>query len=54
MDPAVQRGLKLRKLEETSHADIDEKSFGKGQDYISHLIEIDNKQVLEVEPGRTR
>lgn len=31
MDRAVQRGLKLRELEEINHVGIDEKSFGKGQ-----------------------
>ena len=53
MDRAVQRGLKLRALDQVNHVGIDEKSFGKGQDYVSVMIDIDNKRVLEVEPGRT-
>ena len=32
---AVERGLKLRQLDEVKHVGIDEKSFGKGQDYVS-------------------
>lgn len=54
MDRAVQRGLKLRELEQINHVGIDEKSFGKGQDYVSIMVDIDNKRVLEVQPGRTR
>ncbi len=51
---AVERGLKLRQLDEVKHVGIDEKSFGKGQDYVSVMVDIDNNRVLEVEPGRTR
>ena len=36
------------------HVGIDEKSFGKGQDYVSVMAGIENNLVLEVEPGRTR
>jgi transposase len=54
MDRAFQRGLKLRELEQINHVGIDEKSFGKGQDYVSVMVDIDNKRVLEVQPGRTR
>lgn len=54
MDRAVERGLKLRQLDEVKHVGIDEKSFGKGQDYVSVMVDIDNNRVLEVEPGRTR
>ena len=54
MERAVERGLKLRKLDEVKHVGIDEKSFGKGQDYVSIMADIDNNRVLEVEPGRTR
>jgi len=54
MERAVERGLKLRKLDEVKHVGIDEKSFGKGQDYVSVMVDIDNNRVLEVEPGRTR
>ena len=44
----------MRELEQINHVGIDEKSFGKGQDYISIMVDIDNKRVLEVQPGRTR
>lgn len=54
MERAVERGLKLRQLDEVKHVGIDEKSFGKGQDYVSVMVDIDNNRVLEVEPGRTR
>lgn len=54
MERAVERGLKLRKLDEVKHVGIDEKSFGKGQDYVSVMVDIDNNRVLEVEQGRTR
>ena len=54
MDRAVKRGLKVRKLDEVKHVGIDEKSFGKGQDYVSVMVDIDNNRVLEVVPGRTR
>lgn len=54
MERAVERGLKLRQLDQVKHVGIDEKSFGKGQDYVSVMVDIDNNRVLEVEPGRTR
>ena len=38
---AVERGLKLRQLDEVKHIGIDEKSFGKGQDYVSVMVDID-------------
>jgi transposase len=52
MKHAVERGLARRSLEEVTRIGIDEKSFGKGQDYISLLTDIDGRRVLEVEPGR--
>jgi transposase len=54
MDRAVKRGLKLRNLDEVRRVGIDEKSFGKGQDYVSVMVDIDNNRVLEVVPERTR
>lgn len=54
MDRAVKRGLTLRNLDEVRHVGIDEKSFGKGQDYVSVMVDIDNNRVLEVVPERTR
>ncbi len=52
MDRAVERGLISRDLENIRHVGLDEKSFGKGQDYISVLTDIDGSRVLEVSPGR--
>jgi transposase len=52
MDRAVERGLALRELDEVTHAGIDEKSFGRGQDYISVLTDLDESRVLEVSQGR--
>lgn len=42
----------MRELEAINHVGIDEKSFGEGQDYISLIVDIDKKRVLE--SGRTR
>ncbi|MEM6692317.1 MAG: ISL3 family transposase [Planctomycetota bacterium] len=50
---AVDRGLTRRDLEEIYHVGIDEKNFGKGQDYISLMTDLDNNRVLEVSAGRT-
>lgn len=50
---AVKRGLERRKLEEVRYVGIDEKSFGKGQDYISLMTDLGVHRVLEVVPGRT-
>lgn len=52
MDRAVERGLITRDLEEIKHVGLDEKSFGKGQNYVSVLTDIDGGRVLEVAPGR--
>jgi transposase len=52
MDRAVERGLERRELDHVQHVGIDEKSFGKGQNYISVMTDIDGKRVLEVSQGR--
>lgn len=39
MKRAVERGLLRRSLEGIKHVSLDEKSFGKGQDYISVMSE---------------
>jgi transposase len=54
MARAVKRGVECRDLEELQRVGIDEKSFGKGQDYISVLTDLDQGRVLEVEPGRDK
>ena len=51
MDRAVERGLFHRKLDDIKHVGMDEKSFGKGQDYVSVMVDIDGSRVLEVAEG---
>ena len=53
IERAVQRGLDRRQLEGIKHVGMDEKSFGKGHDYVSVLTDIDNRRVLEVARERT-
>ena len=53
MNRAVERGLKRRELTGVKHVGLDEKSFGKGQDYVTTLTDLDGARVLEVVPGRT-
>jgi len=53
MERAVKRGLERRELEALEYVGMDEKSFGKGQDYISVLVDLSEGRVLEVSPGRT-
>jgi len=49
---AVERGLMQRTLEEVEHVGMDEKSFGRGQSYISIMTDIDQARVLDVTEGR--
>ena len=51
MERAVARGLCRRSLEGITRVGLDEKSFGRGQDYISVLSDLDQSRVLEVTPG---
>lgn len=53
IERAVARGLDRRQLDGVEHVGIDEKSFGKGHDYVSVMTDIDNRRVLEVAPPRT-
>lgn len=53
IERAVDRGLDRRKLDGIYHVGIDEKSFGKGQDYISLMTDSHSHRVLEVTEGRT-
>lgn len=53
MQRAVERGLESRELETLPHLGIDEKSFGRGQSYISLLVDLSGSRVLEVVEGRT-
>lgn len=54
MDRAVARGLARRDAAPVPHLGLDEKSFGKGQDYITVLTDIDGSRVLDVAPERTQ
>ncbi len=52
MERAVERGLARRSLEEVRHVGVDEKSFGRGHDYVSVLTDLSGARVLEVSEGR--
>lgn len=52
MKRAVERGLMPRSQEGIEYVSLDEKSFGKGQDYISVMSDPEGKRVLEVVAGR--
>ena len=54
MQRAVERGLDRRQLEELRHVGMDEKSFAKGQSYVSLLTDLDTGRVLEVMEGNDR
>ena len=50
---AVQRGMARRTLDDTTQLGIDEKSFLKGQSYVSLLYDLDQSRVIDVVPDRT-
>jgi transposase len=52
MERAVERGLERRDLEGLRHLGLDEKSFRKGQSYVSVMNDLDKARVLEVMEGR--
>ena len=53
MERAVERGLERRELDGLKHLGLDEKSFRRGQDYISVLTGVGPEpRVLEVAEGR--
>jgi transposase len=52
MQRAVDRGLERRTVENVEHIGIDEKSFRKGQNYVSIMTDISGSRVLEVSQGR--
>ena len=52
MERAVDRGLTRRQVDEVKHVGIDEKSFGRGQDYVSLMTDLNGSRVLEIVPGR--
>jgi transposase len=53
MRRAVERGLERRQLEELKHLGMDEKSFKRGQSYVTLLTDLDQSRVLDVVPERT-
>lgn len=52
MRRSVERGVARRDVVELKHVGIDEKSFGRGQDYVSLMTDLDGSRVLDVVPGR--
>jgi transposase len=53
IERAVERGLERREVESLQYVGIDEKSFGRGHNYISLLVDLTGARVLEVVEGRT-
>ncbi len=54
LERAVERGLRVRNLEGTARVGIDEKSFRRGQSYVSVLTDHDGQRVIEVVEGRDK
>jgi len=54
MQRAVERGLDRRQLDGLKRLGLDEKSFKRGQSYITLLTDLDQGRVLDVEEERTR
>lgn len=53
MDRAVERGLARRSISEVVYVGLDEKSFGRRQDYVSLMTDLKTPRVLEVVEDRT-
>jgi hypothetical protein len=49
---AVERGSLRRSTEAVMHVGMDEKSFGRGQDYVSVMTDLSGRRVLDVVEGR--
>jgi transposase len=52
VERAVERGLLRRSTEEVTLVGMDEKSFGRGQDYVSLMTDLKGKRGLEVVKDR--
>lgn len=52
MERAVERGLEARSLDDLKYAGMDEKSFLRGQSFVSLLYDLEGRRVLEVTEGR--
>ncbi len=50
---AVERGLMRRDLDGVKRVGVDEKSFRRGQDYVSVMSDVDEHRVIEVVKGRS-
>jgi transposase len=53
MSRAVARGLERRQLTALKHLGMDEKSFGRGQSYVTLLTDLEEARVLDVVADRT-
>ncbi len=53
MGRAVKRGLERRQLEAMRHLGMDEKSFGRGQSYVTLLTDLEQSRVIDVVEDRT-
>ncbi|GAA5505615.1 ISL3 family transposase [Novipirellula caenicola] len=53
MQRGVERGLQRRDTDPIETIGIDEKSFGKGQDYVSLMVDLEGSRVLEVVKDRS-
>src|SRR5208337_1858845 len=53
MGRAVARGLERRQLDAMKHLGMDEKSFGRGQSYITLLTDLEQSRVIDVVEDRT-
>ena len=53
MQRAVERGLLVRELDGIRYVGIDEKSFGRGQDYVSVMTDPESSRVIDVVEERT-
>lgn len=51
---AVERGLLRRSTEQVTHVGLDEKSFGRGQNYVSLMTDLKGNRVLDVVKDRNR
>ena len=54
MKRAVERGLERREATPIPHLGIDEKSFGRGHDYITVLTDLEGSRFLDVVQDRTQ
>jgi transposase len=53
LERGVARGLARREVDQVQHVGLDEKSFRRGQSYVSLLVDLDGSRVLEVVEERT-